>query len=688
MRINKKIISLVIMILVMISTFIVGITNNKVMADTGSTARTYTVDASNELIPTQDAYIPVKNIKELNITNSTINTFSNPQDIYYQEDLKNFYVADTGNKRIVVFSKDLSNCFSVGEGILNTPQGVFTNANGDIYVADYGLKEVLIFKADDFENPIHIGKPNHPIYLESSLEFLPSKIVVDSVGTMYIIDSGNANGIVTITSDNEFSGYFGANYVTPSLSFVIRFIFASKEQKKKLYVSPISPLNLAIDDDGLINTISSIKGQVVKKLNIAGTNLFPTNMMDWTDYQDICIGPTGTIYCVGKGGYITEYDQEGNLLFDLAGNDPTSTHLGLFNSPTSIEVDDDYSIFILDGNGIQVFTQTIFSSLIHTALDLYQDGKYSESRGYWEEVLKMNNLFDLAHKGLGNAYLRESMYKEAMAEFKLAKDAASYSNAFWEVRNAWLKGAGYTVLVIVIVLIIILLILNKLKVLEKPKAFFRKIKEKIFKVKIIKEVCYVSKFIKHPLDGFYELKNKKVMSVASATILYIWFFVLSILGAYFVGFSFNTQDRETISLLYLALRSVLPLLLFVICNYLITSITEGSAKLKDVYIGSIVSFAPVLIFMPIMILLSNALTTTEAFIYHLPVIVLYAWSFVLLYFMVKDINSLQFGENNKNLILTILTMVLFIAFGFLLYMLVNQLFEFIIDIFREVIAGA
>jgi len=678
-----------IFIVFIVSIFVLFVcnTNIKLSADNGSQARTYTVDATGDMIPTQDAYLAVKTIRELEVSNSTINNLKSPSDIYFQEDLQKFYVADTGNSRIVVFSKDFSEIYQVGEGILQTPQGVFVNTQGDIYVADYGLKEVLIFKSTDILNPVRIGKPNHPIYLESSTEFKPSKIVVDPVGTMYIIDAGNANGIVTITSDYSFSGYFGANYVTPSFSFVIRFLFSTKEQKKQLYVSPISPINLAIDDDGLINTISSIKGQVLKKLNIAGTNLFPTDMKDWTDAQDIAIGPTGTIYMVGKSGYITEYDQEGNLLFDLAGNDPTGTNLGLFNSPTSIEVDDEYSLYVVDGNSIQVFVQTSFSSLVHKALDLYQDGKYSESRYYFEEVLKMNNLFDLAHKGLGNAYLRESLYKDAMREFKLAKDSVSYSNAFWEIRNEWLKQTGYIILIIVILLIVTLVILNKLKVLEKPKAWCRKLKANVYKVKVIKELFYSTKFIKHPLDGFYEIKHQNTISWTSGILLYVWYFVLGILGAYFTGFSFNTQDTESISLLTIALQTVLPLFLFVICNYLITSITEGNATFKDVFIGTICSFMPVLMFMPILIILSNVLTVNEAFIYEAPKVVLYGWSIVLMFFMIKDLNGLQFGENIKNIVLTILTMLLFIAFGFLLYMLVNQLYTFIAGIIREVIAN-
>ncbi len=658
-----------------------------VKADNGSASNTYTIDSNFDIIPTQDAYIATKQIQKLNVVNSEIANLNKPEDIYYQESLDKFYIADTGNKRILITDSNFINAFAIGENELKKPTGIYANDKGDIYVADYDLKEVVIYKylEDNNYETIRIGKPNHPLYGEKTA-FSPSKIVVDSVGTMYIIDAGNNNGIVTITKDNEFSGYFGANYVTPSISYAIRFLFATKKQKEKMYVSPIAPVNLAIDDNGLINTISAIEGSGLKKLNIAGNNLFDTNRFDYTNYTDLCIGPNGTIYCVNSEGRIVEYDQEGNLLFLFGGNDSTGTYIGLFQNPKSIEVDNKYQLYVLDENSIQVFQSTEFAGYVHEALSLYYDGKYAESRIPWEKVLQKNNMFDLAHRGLGNAYLREMKYKEAMAEFKLAKDSSAYSNAFWEVRNSWLKIYGTPIIISVIIIAVVLVILSKFHLLEPIKNLHKKIWKQIYKVKFIKEVCYIKKFIKHPVDGFYEIKHENKIGIISATFLYIVFFIWIVLGNFLTGFAFNTSDMETISLLKIFALSVLPMLLFVIANYLVSSITEGNGKLKHVYIGTICSFTPVILFYPFIILLSNFIVKSEAFLYTMPMLIMWVWSFALLYLMVKDTQELQFGENNKNIILTVLTMALFIAFAFLVYILGKQLFDFIHDIIIEVIS--
>ena len=96
--------------------------------------------------------------------------------------------------------------------------------------------------------------------------------------------------------------------------------------------------------------------------------------------------------------------------------------------------------------------------------------------------------------------------------------------------------------------------------------------------------------------------------------------------------------------------------------------------------------APYLIFMPFVIILSNFVIETESFFYTMPHLVLWGWSFVLMYFMVKDIQEFTFKENNSNILLSILTMLLFVAFGFLLYMLTKQFINFIINLLKEVIS--
>jgi hypothetical protein len=83
-------------------------------------------------------------------------------------------------------------------------------------------------------------------------------------------------------------------------------------------------------------------------------------------------------------------------------------------------------------------------------------------------------------------------------------------------------------------------------------------------------------------------------------------------------------------------------------------------------------------------LLTRVLSLNEVFIYSLGQNLIYAWVGLMLFIMVKEIHNYSFGETLKNILLTIFTMGLFLLTGYILYVLFNQLFDFISAILQEV----
>ena len=116
-----------------------------------------------------------------------------------------------------------------------------------------------------------------------------------------------------------------------------------------------------------------------------------------------------------------QYDQNRNLLFIFGGK---GNHRGTFSYAASVGVDPkDGRLFILDQqrNNIQVLRPTEFASLVHTAIELYNDGRYEDAVEPWNEVLRLNSRYDLVHIGLGRALLRAEEYVAAMREFQSAR---------------------------------------------------------------------------------------------------------------------------------------------------------------------------------------------------------------------------------------------------------------------------
>jgi len=139
---------------------------------------------------------------------------------------------------------------------------------------------------------------------------------------------------------------------------------------------------------------------------------------------------------------------------------------GCFEMPSSIAVDSEGRIYVLDKklNNIQIFEPTRFISLVHSATWEYSEGRYNESLELWDEVLKINENYQLAHRGKAKALMKQRRWKEAMSEFESANDKEQYSLAFSEYRHEIFRERfGLVLLLTIIVICLLYFIINKSK---------------------------------------------------------------------------------------------------------------------------------------------------------------------------------------------------------------------------------
>ena len=672
---KKFMIVLVLSLLISVS---FGIT---LSAESGVRYDTFTI-SNGRFVPTQTAYMALTNRSEV-----YGESLDKPNDIYIDKD-NYVYIAssdiDAKTGKIIKFSLENQNVEVFGEEFLVNPTGVYVDQSGFIYVADRGGGKA--YKLDQSGVILQeFTKPDSPLF--GNDQFQPKKIVTDNSNNVYILNNGS-RGLAQFTQDNEFLGYFGTNSIQPSLRTVLQFIFFTKEQRENLYLlSPAEISNVAIDDRGLIHTVTlGEESTGVKRLNINGENLLG-EVYNLPDLEDVYVGPIGNIYTITKSGYIYEYDIEGNLLFAFGGQDESNQVQGLFNVPSAIAVDKDYNLFVLDGssNELQIFTPTEFADMVHYALFLYQDGLYAESRDPWLEVLKMNDMFDLAHKGLGNAYFSLGEYEEAMDEYYIAMDRDGYSNAFWEVRNDYLIDNVWVVLVFFFVFLIAYVINLKLRY---SKYIFAPVKKGVrylrSKSRILDECLYLFTYLKHPSDATYYIKRENKVGYLSSTIILLIYFALYMIFIYSFGFLFNTRIIANINIIEEAMKIFLPFVLFVFANYLIGSIREGEGRFKDIYVTTIFSLAPYFLSLPILVILSKGLTYNETFIISLIQFVSIFITVIYFFFMVKETHFYNVKETVASIFLSFFTMVLMLLGAFIVYILLNELFKLIIDLIMEV----
>ncbi len=626
---------------------------------------------------TQSGYLPDGTFRDFGG-----DSLKRPADVFVDE-LDRLFISDEGNDRVVMATLDGETIRVFGEDDFKSVGGIYVR-EGKLYATDVKKKAVFVYDTETGENVFTLEHPGTPLYGVNA-KFEPLKVSVDSAGNIYVISKGNTNGIAQFSKDGTFLGYFGANDTVLSLSEKIKRLTYTEEQLTQLKrVIPATPTSLDMDARGLIYTVTTgIQG--MKRLNMAGRNIMDPTLRGFENAIDIAVGAQENIFVINEIGYIMEYTRDGRVLFYFGGQDQDRTRTGLFVNTVAIDVDSYGRLYVLDRDKalVQRFEVTDYANLVHEALSLYQDGRYAESREPWEKVLTLNSMFDYAQMGLGRAYYKLGMYKEALAASRLGGDKEGYSDAYWEVRNVWLQGYIIPAIGVFIALAILRAVLKKLSRSVQPFMAVRGFFEKIGNIKIIRQLRFITYFPKNPADAFYGVKHEGRVSVFSSTLLYLATIVIYIVNKYYCGFLFKTvQDGQFEVGMDLALVGGGVALFLIACN-LICSIRDGEGTFKQMYCATAYALGPYILLKPVSFVLSFILTYNEAFIITLIDIIAIALCLMLIVMMVKTLQNYNFRETFASLLLTLFTMLMIVIAMVIAAALIAQLWEFITAVWKE-----
>jgi sugar lactone lactonase YvrE len=651
------------------------------LADNGLPYVTYTYASSRQqLIETQDAYLP------LSITN-TLGDFalSNPQDIFI-DGQDRIYIADRGRKSIVRYNLENDEAIEIGLGVLEAPTGVHVDEFGHVYVADFATKLAYQFRIinDEYSLFQTYSKPvSSPFFTESD-PFDPTKILTDRGGNVYVLLAGNINGLAQFKNNGEFFGYFGGNRIPPTLDNTIRSLLFDEATRRNFFqIIPKPVYGVSIDQSGLILTSTKDQDGYLK-LNIANI-VFSQSTWGFDTVEDLAVGPYNTIYTLTSQGYIVEYDPNGSVLFLFSGPDNIGQK-GLFKQARGIAVDSKNNLYVVDEmtGALQIFVPTDFARLVHNAIDLYFQGRYAESLGPWQDVLRMNRLFDLANQGLGDAYYALQDYDNALTYYQLARDQRGYSNAYWEVRNQFLLTNGNVLVLLVLIGLLIFAIRRFIPGFVILSQKVATITSKTHAPTWLKELSFPFKVFQKPVDGYDDLKRHQEFSSRAAWIYLGLFFFTYIFWIYETNFLFNGIIPSDINIIEELIGVFIPFGLWVISNYLVCSIRDGDGKFSEVFQASALTLLPMIITFPILTIISQGLTLNEAFIYDLIYGIGVSVTVIYFFIMVKEIHFYDLKPTVKNILITIFTAVMLLAMTLVIVFLLGEVVDLISDIFQEV----
>lgn len=685
-----------------------------VNAITPYTTYTYSIDGFALVSP--DAYVPDRIIDSSNLTyNGDPVIITDPRDLFVDDNNNIYLVLGSANQVVVMNSffnvKFIISSFTNEHGVpdsLSGPSGVFVTKD-KIYIADTENKRIVMFNLDGSFYKI-IEEPDADVFPEGSI-YKPVAVAVDDYGRIYVVSSTTYMGVIAINEDGVFQGFVGAQQVSISALDIFwrRFMTAEQRAASQAYVSS-EYNNIAMDDHGFIYvTTSSInessqqgaitskesKYSPVKLLNTKGTDIMKRNgfygpggevnvsnlstatITGPSRIIDVAVGPEGTWSIIDeKRSKIYTYDNEGNLLHIFG---DTGTQVGNISSIEAIAYLGD-DILVLDKSAMNItkFRRTEYGDLLIAAIKNTNERNYDKTINYWQDILQRNNNFDSAYIGIGQSLYRSAKYEEALEYYEAAYDTSNYSDAFKELRKEWISKFFILVPIGAVALIILIVLFFK-HAAKINKATALKVGRKTFK----EEILYTFHLIFHPFDGFWDLKHEKRGSVRGA---FFWIAVTIITFFYQeIGTGYIFSPRDTYSTIFIQVIAVfVPLILWTTANWCLTTLFDGEGSFKDIFVATSYSLAPLSMLVIPAVIYSNVATENESAIINLLIAFGFIWAGMLIFFASQVTHDYTFSKNILTTLGTIIGMCVIMFVALLFSTLLTKIVSFVADIITEI----
>jgi tetratricopeptide (TPR) repeat protein len=356
-------------------------------------------------------------------------------------------------------------------------------------------------------------------------------------------------------------------------------------------------------------------------------------------------------------------------------------------SPSAIDSNSKNELFILDDslNFIQVFKPTELGSAVHEAYLLSQEGKYEESEKLWKNVVKLNAMFAPAYEGLAQAAYFNGNYEAAKDLYKLAGSRWGYSDTFWQIRLQWFQ--QYFSIIANGMLTALIVFALAAKVAKSVRAR-RPIREVVpasgTSYTLPKQLRHAFYIMKHPIDGFSDLRYLNMGSFASALILLGLVALVLLIKTYFTSFTFYPVPmayRESGSMLAIF---GLVWISWVVCNFLIGNIFKGEAHFKDIFMGGAYALFPILLLGLPLALLSNVMTLSEASIYAFFDSLIVIWCALLFFWKIQSLQNYGVGGTIANILLTAFMVVVLWTVILIVFGMFTEFLNFLYSIYQEV----
>lgn len=199
----------------------------------------------------------------------------------------------------------------------------------------------------------------------------------------------------------------------------------------------------------------------------------------------------------------------------------------------------------------------------------------------------------------------------------------------------------------------------------------------------LKSLRYGLYTCRRPLDGFWDLIHEKRGSLAAAHTFVAIAVIVEIMWLVLISFQNIPINMETFNAWLVVGSMVVPVVLFSVANWCLTTLFDGKGKMRHVYMGYAYAMVPQVIIKVIVTPLSHVMTYQEGNILGLMLQIGQLWFILLLLCAMKQIHDYSFGKAILTSLLTILAIGIMVFIFIMFFAVVSDGIMYFVSIGQE-----
>ena len=494
----------------------------------------------------------------------------------------------------------------------------------------------------------------------------------------------------------------------------MRAFMSEAQIERSAQFVPMEYSNITIDDKGFLYVVS---GQIdryklwesvwsrssgstyapLKKINTSGTDVLRRNgffppvgdinfdaydngnsdeRVDPSQLTEVTLLENGMYLVVDSdSNKIFTYDSYGNLLYAFGG---TGESPGLYNQISSVERLGS-KLLALDTQdaSVTVLERTRYGELLNEVIGYQENREFDKAQDLWQEVLDLNNNFDLAYLGIGKIYLENGDYSQAMHYFKLINNQSYYSKAYKLLRTQQLEKTGIFVMIGIVAAVILVAYFFGF-----AKRYNQKRRMVPATGRLRDELMFGVYTMFHPFNGFYELKNEKRGSKKAAGIFTASAVLAYLLRSFASGYLQKNVDSAP-SLLSSLANVLLPVALWCVANWCLTSLMDGKGTMSDIFTATAYSLLPMILFTTITTVVSHFLVGDELVMLNFVYVIGIAWTLLLVFLSMINTHEYTLSRAVAVFLLSVLVIGIILFLLMILFSLSGRMVSLVYNIIEE-----